>query len=262
MDNKSEFLVEEDDLESGNLYAVKLKDFDGPFDTLCYLIKKSKYSIEDVKISDITQQYMEYMKQIDELDLERATEFITMASWLIEIKSKSLLPKPIEHIEDQEDPERILKQQLAEYSLFKEASLKMKELETVDILYRAPDNLLSEPNFELKNMDSKALLSALQRVFLKLEQRAEHIRERHIVNDNFTVEEKIDLIKNLLEKNKFISFFDLFSNNSSKNEIITTFLAILELLKNQYISAHQKNIFGDIILRKNNSQDIIKETEN
>ncbi len=254
LDNNTKELFEQDEFESGSLYEVKLKDFDGPFDTLCHLIKKSKYSIEDVKISDITQQYMEYMKQIDELDLERATEFITMASWLLEIKSKSLLPKPIELSEDQEDPESVLRQQLAEYSLYKEASKKMKELETVDVLYRSPDKSLEQPNFELKDMDSEALLSALQRVFLKLEQRAQEIRERHIISENFSVEEKIELITSLVDENKHVSFFELFGNDSSKNEIITTFLAMLELLKAQYISVHQTNIFGDIILRKNQPQ--------
>ncbi len=263
LEHKSDIVFNEElEDQSGSSYEIKLKDFDGPFDTLCHLIRKSKYSIEDVKISDITQQYMDYMLQIDELDLERASEFVTMASWLLEIKSKSLLPKPIESDIEDEDPEQALKIQLAEYSLLKEASEKMKELETVDILYRAPDESLETPRFEIKSMNTQGLLSALQRVFLRLEQRAEEIRERHIIKDNYTVEEKTQHIKNCLENQDAVYFFDLFTYDSSKNEVITTFLALLELLKAQYLTSYQQEVFGDILIKKICKNDLRSITEN
>ena len=239
-----------DEEESLGLYAVKLKDFEGPFDILCHLIRKSKYSLEDVKISEITEQYMQYMEQIDELDLEKATEFVTMAAWLLEIKSKSLLPVPAAPPEEDDDPEKRLKQQLAQYSLFKEAGVKMREIETVDILYRAPDESVGRPRFLLKDMDTEGLLSALSRVFLKLEQRAEEIRDRHIIKDSFTVEDKIAYIKDRLLTAEFVSFFDLFGRDFNRSEVITTFLALLELLKAQFLVAEQSVIYGDIVLKR------------
>lgn len=105
-------------------YKFHLDDFDGPLDMLLFLIKKSKMSIEDVKISEITEQYLEYMSQIDELDLDKASEFISMAALLLEIKSKSLLPKPPEPEPEEIDEEKQLRQQLALYKLYKEAAQK------------------------------------------------------------------------------------------------------------------------------------------
>ncbi|MCL2555621.1 MAG: segregation/condensation protein A [Firmicutes bacterium] len=244
------------DAEEGfNSTIFKLKDFDGPLDILIHLIKGKKLSIQDVKISDITEQYLEYMKEIDELDLDKATDFIQMAAWLLEIKTKTLLPKPVVVEEIEDDPEKALKQRLEEYTLFKQASQKMKEIETVDIHYREPDDSVGKPKFILKQMDLNGLMSALQKVFLRLGERAEEIKERHIVKDRFTVEEKIGHIKDVFLFNDTYSFFNLFDANYSKSEVISTFQALLELLKMQHIKAIQDEIFGDIILKKAASEE-------
>jgi segregation and condensation protein A len=236
--------------EHSDGYEFRLKDFDGPLDTLCHLIRKFKYSIEDVRISEITEQYMEYMEQLSELDLEQATDFVNMAAWLLEIKSKALLPRPITEEEAQDDPEKLLKQRLEEYTLFKQASLKMKEVETVDIHYRAPDETVGQPKFILKSMDLSGLMNALHRVFLKIEERAGEIKERHIVKDRFTVAEKISHIKDVFLLQDTYSFFSLFDEEYSKSEIISTFQALLELLKMQYLTAEQSETYGDIVLRR------------
>jgi segregation and condensation protein A len=234
----------------GQLYEIRLKDFDGPFDTLCHLIRKSKYSIEDVKISDITEQYLEFMKQIDELDLEKATEFITMAAWLLEIKSKALLPKQTTQDEEYVDEEQTLKQQLEQYELFKDASKKMKEIESVGSLFREPEKVLQKPRFEIKDMHYSGLMEALKRMFLKLETEKTAVMQRHIVKDRFTVEEKITHILEIFEKHDEYSFFELFDEQYTKSEIITTFQALLELLKGQQLKAEQSEIYGDITLKK------------
>lgn len=231
-------------------YKFHLDDFDGPLDMLLFLIKKSKMSIEDVKISEITEQYLEYMSQIDELDLDKASEFISMAALLLEIKSKSLLPKPPEPELEEIDEEKQLRQQLALYKLYKEAAQKMKETETVDIFYRNPDPSVGTPRLQLKDMNKDGLMEALRRMFAKLEEKAAIFKERHIVMDRFTVAEMVEIIKNKVEDGRSIYFYDLFDDDYSKSEIITTFQAILELIKNQVIYVRQTHVFGDIIIHK------------
>lgn len=243
-------LEEEPEIDS-DAYEFHLKDFDGPLDTLLYLIRKSKMSIENVRISEITEQYLVYMAEIETVDLERASEFITMAAWLIEIKSKSLLPKlPQETDPGEIDDETLLKQQLTEYKMYKEASLKMKDIETEDILYRAPDISVGQPRFVIKDMTMEGLKAALTKMFAKLEQKAAEIKERHIVMDRFTVAEMTDIIKARLSVVKAVSFFDLFESDYSRSEIITTFQAILELMKLQEIKVMQRELFDDIIINK------------
>lgn len=243
-------LLDADEEVFGDSYEFKLKDFDGPLDALLHLIKKSKYSIEDVAISEITEQYLGFMKDIDEVDLNKVADFVSMAAWLLEIKSKSLLPKPVEIEEDEEDGEALLRKQLAEYKLYKEASQKMKELETVGIHYREPDDSVGKPRFVLKSMDPSGLIAALQKVFLRFEERSAITKERHIVKDRFTVEEKISQIKDSFIDAKRRSFFEMFDEKITKSEIITTFQALLELLKEQFVRAEQAENYGDIILYK------------
>jgi len=251
--------IDTDEISSGVVF--KLNDFDGPLDVLIHLIKGKKLSIQDVKISEITEQYLEYMKEINELDLDKASDFIQMAAWLLEIKTKTLLPKPAVIEEAEDDPERALKQRLEEYTLFKQASQKMKEIESVDIHYRQPDDSVGKPKFVLKSMDISGLMSALQKVFLRLGERADEIKERTIVKDRFTVEEKIGHIKDVFLLQDTYSFFNLFDANYSKSEIISTFQALLELLKMQHITAIQDEIFGDILLKKVKPEETAEETE-
>jgi len=240
----------QEEIEDSVGCTFHLKDFEGPLDTLLFLIGKSKMSIEEVKLADITSQYLEYMKEIDTIDLSKASEFIVMASKLIEIKSKSLLPKPAAEEPDAVDEEAEIKQRLTEYKLYKEASEKLKKFETVGIMYRAPDDSVGQPRLVLKDMNMQGLTEALKKMFLKLEQRAVEIKERHIVKDRFTVAEKIAVIKDTLLIRKTVKFTELFDDAYTKSEIITTFQALLELIKLQYVTAQQNETFGDIILNK------------
>ena len=149
-------------------YKVKLESFEGPLDLLLHLIKAAKIEIKDIFVSQITEQYIEYINDIKEVDLENASEFIEMAAWLIEIKSKSLLPKPQEEVPEEEDSEKQLIQRLEEYKLYKEACQKMKEQETVGIHFRSPDSSVGEPRFVLKDMTMEGLMKALRKMFLKM----------------------------------------------------------------------------------------------
>ena len=268
MENENEQIQETQDTaeafesEDSSGYRVKLEAFEGPLDLLLHLIKTAKIKIEDIFVSEITEQYLGYMDQIPDLDLDSASEFIEMAAWLLEIKSRSLLPKPQEEQEEEEDPKKALIQRLKEYQLYKEACAKMKEQETVGLHFRAPDASLAEPRFALKDMNMDGLMQALQKMFLKLEKRNITRRERHITLDRFTVAEKILHIMDFMKFRESATFDELFEDDYTKSEIITTFQALLELLKNQYLRAEQKEVFGEIRIWKKGGMPDEKEEEN
>lgn len=237
--------------EENDAYKFKLQNFDGPLDLLLHLIQVAKVDIRDIFISQITEQYMQYMDDIENIDVDKAAEFISMAATLLEIKSKKLLPKPVEENLEEEDPEQRLIRQIEEYKLFKDATEKLKEIEDVNRLYKQPDDSVGDYRYELPD---KLDLAILTQAFYKLLQRqtikAQEITERKIVKDRFTVAQKISQIKDdLITKNHF-KFNELFEDDYSKSEIINTFLAILELLKGQFITATQTATYGEIEIFK------------
>jgi len=232
--------------------VIKLSQFEGPLDLLLHLIKQAKIDIQDIFISEITEQYLALMDDIDEVDIEKASEFIDMAATLLEIKSKKLLPKPaVVEDQDEEDPEVRLIRQIEEYKLFKEASDKLKIIEDVDRFYKRPDESAGEYRFVLpEKLEVDALIAAFSKLMHKVSVKAEVPAPRKIEKDRFTVAQKIAHIKDtLIEKDKF-KFSDLFEDDYSKSEIINTFLAVLELLKGQLIKVVQDNSFDDIQIYK------------
>lgn len=237
--------------EDNDDYKFKLDNFDGPLDLLLHLIKMAKVDIRDIFVSKITEQYMQYMDDIDNIDIEKAADFISMAATLLEIKSKKLLPKPAEEVVDEEDPEQRLIRQIEEYKLFKEASEKLKELEDVDRLYKKPDDSVGDYRYQLPDqLDLNLLTQAFYNLLQKQTIKAQEITERKIVKDRFTVAQKISQIKDDLITKKHFKFSELFEDDYSKSEIINTFLALLELLKGQFITATQTATYGDIEIFK------------
>ncbi len=232
-------------------YKFKLDNFEGPLDLLLHLIKEAKMDIADVKLADITEQYLEYMQGLDELDMEKATEFITVAATLIEIKSKSLLPRPEENQPDEIDEEKLLLERLKEYQIFKEASQELKEIEDLDKMYKAPDSSVGEPRFVLKDMVLDKLLDAFVGILAKADQKIIKDEPKKIEKDRFTVAEKIVSIKSLIKENKHLKFSELFEEDQTKSELINIFLAVLELLKLQIIKAVQTSAFAEIEIFEN-----------
>lgn len=248
LDKKSLEILEETE-ESD--YKFKLNQFEGPLDLLLHLIKITKIDICDIFLSDITEQYLEYMKDIDMVDMDKASEFIDMSATLLEIKSKHLLPKPVED-EDYEDPEERLIRQIEEYKLFKEQSEKLATIEDVNKLYKAPDNSVGEFKYELPDkLSLDALINAFSNLMQKMTIQAEVIQEKKIVKDRFTVAQKISQIKDMLLVKKEFKFNELFESSYSKSEVINTFLALLELLKRQYIMVQQNGLFEEIDIIRN-----------
>lgn len=230
--------------------TFKLENFSGPLDLLLTLIRKSKLDIEDIQISELTEQYLEIMKDISEVDLEVASEFIEYAALLIEIKSKKLLPKIVENDEDELDPEYILKLRLREYQYFKEVNEKLGKLESNDKFYKQPEKEANKFRVVIKDMELDKLLDAFVGIMHKVNKIEKSKESKEIVKETFTVEQKISSIKDTLISRNKIKFSELFLESASKDEVITTFMALLELIKMQVIRVSQDDIFSDIQIEK------------
>lgn len=231
----------------------KLKQFEGPLDLLLHLINKSKIDVEDIFVSDITEQYLEYMDALTEPDMESASEFLSMAALLLEIKSRSLLPKPPAPAEDEEDPQQLLIRRLKEYKEIKENSEQLRQNESLleGRYYKLPQEINFVERFELKDISMDALMEAFQEVLARLERKRVPDAVREIRRDMFSVKEKISYIKRRLSDKKQLSFYSLFEGDSSREEVIATFLALLELCKRRFLFIQQTGLFADISLKLN-----------
>ena len=229
---------------------VHIDDFDGPLDLWLFMVKAAKISMEDIFVSKITEQYLQVMTGLTNTDLEKASEFIEIAAILIEIKSKALLPRPEVEQPDENDAKKELIRRLEEYKLFKEAGEKMKRQETVGIFYKPADPTVGDPRIILRDMTMDGLVSAMQKLFLKMEQRGFAAPPRKITLDRFTVADKMGHIREIMLFREEVIFTELFESDYTKSEIITTFQALLELLKMQAIYAEQGEVFGEIVLKR------------
>lgn len=252
LDKKSLEILEETEDDD---YKFKLREFEGPLDLLVHLIKITKIDIRDIFISDITEQYLEMMKEIDDVDVDKASEFIDMSATLLEIKSKHLLPRA-EEIVDEEDPEERLFRQIEEYKVFKEQSEKLAKIENVNSFYKEPDSSVGEFKYELpEKLSIDLMIKAFSDLMQKMSIKAEVVQEKKIVKDKFTVAQKISQIKDVLLVKKTFKFSDIFESSYSRSEVINTFLALLELLKRQYLTVKQNNLFDDIDIERNDDID-------
>ena len=245
-ENLGEIENEDMELEATSSMRFTLENFEGPLDLLLHLIRGTKLDIKTVKLAEITEQYMQYMSQLDIIDMERASEFIEVAATLLEIKSRSVLPRQEELEEDEEDPAETLKRRLEEYKLFKEASVGLATIENVDRFYKEPERSAGDFRFVLKDMTMEGLVAAFSKLLVRLDEEVKVEVERKIQKDRFTLADKIDGLRNKLHTEKRVKFFSLFDSDFTRGEIITTFLAILELLKVQFAHAEQGENFGDI----------------
>lgn len=241
------------EFESVVEYSTKLKigieDFDGPLDLLLHLIKEAKIEIKDIFVSDVTEQFLQYVNGLSVLDVDKASEYLNIAATILEIKSKSVLPKIEEYLDDAEDDERAFIRQIEEYKLFKEASEKLKEHENVLRFYKEPDKSVGNVKIVYSDFNLEGLISAFSKLLMKVDdkKRQQNIL-KEIPKEVFTVKDKVESIRTVLLERKSVSFFEMFSSYYTKNELITTFQAMLELLKLQYITVEQNGVFDDITL--------------
>lgn len=236
-----------DDYE-GHL-TFKLEGFEGPLDLLLHLIKENNMSIETIRISEITDQYLKYMEDISSLNMDEAVSFLDMTSRLLEIKSKALLPvEKDEQMDDQEDDLLKLKMDLKEHELFKEAGANLQQYENVDRFYKQPDKMAGDTRIVFNDFNLDKMLDAFAFILMRAKDR-ENPEEKQIRRDRWTVADKIAFLTTVLKENKEINFFSLFDDSYTKSEIINTFLAILEMLKFQKIVVVQADKYQDILIK-------------
>ena len=240
-----------------NAIKYKILDFEGPLDLLLHLIKEKKKDIMEIPLAEITDQYLTYIQNMEEQDMEIATEFLVVATKLMAIKSFKMLPvEELEQDEDFVDPEIEFKLYLEEYKLFKEVGETLHEIENVDRFYKAPDKSVGDSRIVFNQFNLDKMLDAFARIMIRVDEKENPAPEKKINRDRWTVAEKLSFLKGVLKENSEISFYSLFDSNYSKLEIITVFLAVLELLKFQYAEAVQVEGNDDIIIKAKEIPDI------
>ena len=229
---------------------IRLKQFDGPLDLLLHLIGKAKIDLKDIFVSQITEQYIDIVKNAPDYDMDEASEFIAMAALLVEIKSRSLLPKPPKP--EEEDPEQALIERLIAYKQFKETAKQMQDFEKSarQIFGKLPEEYPLPPaEVQLDNLTVEALWQALQRITQRTPEEPQEavFRLRDIRRDSFTVEGCMEAIESRLTEGS-VSFENLFTEQPTKEEVVTLFMALLEMLKLGKVHVRQKDMFHQITL--------------
>ncbi len=237
-----------------NKYAIKIDNFEGPLDLLCHLIDKNKMNIYDINLSEITDQYIEYLNEQEKLNLEIASEFLVMASTLLFLKSKNLLPKQEE--EEEELTEEELIRRIIEYKKFKEISKTLKEsyLLYSNRLFKGQEEIKLPKKKLEKDYDNTVIPKIYEELFqrnsVKLNQNAKNIEKIAIV-ENYTVASKVKEMFKVLVKQKSFVFNKLFSiKKHNKQEVVTAFSGLLELSRRSKVETNQEELFGDIVVEK------------
>lgn len=240
---------------------IKLEQFEGPMDLLYSLIVKNKIDIYDIPIALITEQYLDYINELGKYNMENISEFLIMGATLIEIKSRLLLPKEVDENNEEIDPREELVQRLIEYKRFKGIALEfdVKQKSAGYSYYKAEDKAFikqikkdvpKEISDILKGATGEMLFKAFKEALRRRELMTDKIRSgfNSVQRDEFTLEEKLEQLTDLIERKKRFSFFKIFDSASSKNEIVTAFLAMLQLIKEKKIKIIQEEIFDDITI--------------
>ncbi len=257
------------DFESEVDYDTVLDDFEGPLDLLLHLININKINIEDIFVSKVTGQflnYIEYMKTRPSRNVDKESEYLAMAAQILYIKSKSLLP--VVEIDDEEmggaeeEREELIRQlKEREMELIKERTPKLKDLETVGYFFKDPDKDVSKVKVVYKDFTIDAMLQAFANLLLRnesLQREKDNVKE--IPKDVYTVQDRVGFIRDKLAKSSELKFEELFTS-FTRSEIITTFQALLEMLKFQFVTVRQDGTFGSITIIRNEDKDL-KDLEN
>ena len=241
-----------------NKYKIKLENFEGPLDLLVHLIDKNKMDIYDINLSEITDQYIEYINEMEKMNLEVTSEFLVMASTLLYLKSKNLLPN--QENDEQELTEEELLQRIIDYKKYKEITKTLKEMyqNSNTVIFKAPEQI-ELPKQKLEKEYKKEIIveiyaDIIERSAERLNKNAKNI-EKIAITETYTVAEKVKVMfKELLHNKKFV-FNRLFpSKKCSRPEIVTAFSGLLELSRRNKVLTSQPELFGDITVEKNNKK--------
>ena len=235
-------------------YAIKIENFEGPLDLLCHLIDKNKMNIYDIKLSEITDQYIDYINQMEEMNLEVTSEFLLMASTLLYLKSKNLLPSQVE--EEKELTEEELLRRIIEYKKYKEITKTLREYyqENNKCIFKLPDEIelpkqKLERNYE-QSLISNTYADIVEKNSKRLNRNAKNI-EKIAITETYTVADKVKTMFRELIRNKKFVFNNLFSKKKcSRPEIVTAFTGLLELSRRSKVLTSQEKLFGNIEVEK------------
>ncbi len=236
--------------------TFQLKDFDGPLDLLLTLVGKAQIDIRDIFVSEITDQYLEIVRDAKDLDMDEASDFLVMAATLVEIKSRAMLPRAPEPEEGEEDPETELIRRLEEYKRFKESAGNLRSFEEAEklVFAKLPEEYpLPPPETELTGLTLQGLTEAFLRIWARKPVRdanpdTNHYAARDIHRDTHTVQEcMLDLI-HVIKKKRRMKFTEAFSKAPTREEVVTFFLAVLELLRLGQMHISQDGTYGEIEL--------------
>lgn len=233
---------------------IKIENFEGPFDLLLHLIKKNQMDIYDIRIYDITTQYITYLNQMKEMDLEITSEFIVIAATLLEIKSKMLLPRNDKEDEmEEEDPRKELVSKLLEYKKFKLVANFLKEKEdSVGIMFSKKPEIIEDKRIDNNDILKDITILELFNIYNNLinvhraKMNTDNIIDKEIPLDKFKIEDKMIELSSKLDKGEKIVFSEVIYKCESKMEMVVTFLALLELIKLRVVSAVQEGAFKEI----------------
>lgn len=227
---------------------LKLGEFAGPLDLLLYLIKQEQANIFDIPIARITDEYLKHIRLMKTLDISLAADFIVMAATLIEIKSKMLLPREISADDDDEieDPRRELVDRLLEYEKFKNAAQMFYERSTVEQAVFTRGQIESDEN----NLEVKATVFDLLTVFQKILARHKEEVKMEIKREEISLAEMLKTLKKRIFDTNQLSVLKFFGEIETRRELVTAFIAVLEIVRTESVKLTQDATFGDIILRK------------
>ena len=236
-----------------NKYLIKIENFEGPLDLLCHLIDKNKMNINDVNLSEITDQYIDYINKMEEMNLEVTSEFLIMASTLIYIKSKNLLPKASD---DEEEISEELLRRIIEYKKYKEISKTLKEMyKNNAVRFFKNAEVIELPKQKLeRNYDKSVIVDAYQKVVKsneeKVNQNARNLEQIAVI-EKYTVASKVKQMLTVLVKRPKFVFNTLFSlKQCEKAEVVSAFSGLLELSRRSEVMTNQDKLFGDISVEK------------
>lgn len=239
-------------------YPIKIENFEGPLDLLCTLIEKNKMSIYDINLNEITNQYIEYIKKMEELDLEVTSEFLVMASQLLYMKSKKLLPNKEDDEEELTEDELI--RRIIEYKKYKDITLKLRENYEIysERFYNFPEKIELQKQ-ELEEEYEENIISRIYESLIKRNEEKENKNAKNIekiaIVETYTIASKVkEMFKELVRNKKFV-FNKLFSiNKRNKQEVVTAFSGLLELSRRSKVITTQEELFGDITVEKNSKK--------
>ena len=241
---------------------IKLKDFEGPLDLLLHLVSKYQMDIYDVPITEVIEQYLAYISTLQAMRLEVAGEYMVMASQLMLIKSRKLLPKVAEVTDLEDDLEQDLLSQIEEYRKFKllGEQLEVKHQERAQYYSKAPTELIYEDAELVHDKTTIDLFLAFSNLISK---KKEEFSQNHttILRDEYKIEDMMVIVREALVEGQQLRLQDLFKETKDLQEVITLFLATLELIKTQEILLIQKESFGDIYLMKKNEENQVEQSQ-